>query len=159
MLHLAFMTDNTRVATFLFAGDGSNRSFDEIGIPDGHHYCTHHNGNPDLIAKTCVIDKWYASQFAYFLEKLDQTKDVDGNSILDNSMIMYGCGNGDGNHHTHVNLPILLAGGGGGTLNGGRYVKHSSVPLTNLYLSLMDRMGGAERIERFADSTGRLENI
>jgi hypothetical protein len=160
MLHLAFLTDNTRVATFLLAGDGSNRSFDEIGIPDGHHYCTHHGGKPDLIAKTCIIDKWYATQFAYFLQKLDQTKDVDGKSILDNSMIMYGCGNGDGNRHTHANLPIILAGGGGGTLNSGRFIKHPSVPLTNLYLSLMDRMmGSAERIERFADSTGRLENI
>jgi len=159
MLHLAFETDNTRVATFLLAGDGSNRSFDEIGIPDGHHYCTHHGGKPDLIAKTCIIDKWYATQFAYFLDKLDKTKDVDGKSILDNSMIMYGCGNGDGNRHTHANLPILLAGGGGGSLNCGRYVKHSSVPLTNLYLSLIDRMGGAGRIDRFADSTGRLENV
>jgi hypothetical protein len=158
MLHLAFETDNTRVATFLLAGDGSNRSFDEIGIPDGHHYCTHHANKPDLVAKTCVIDKWYASQFAYFLEKLDRTKDVDGKSILDNSMIMYGCGNGDGNRHTHANLPIILAGGGGGTLNPGRFVKHPSAPLTNLYLSMMDRMG-VTGVERFADSTGRLANI
>ena len=95
-----------------------------------------------------------------FLQKLDNTKDVDGKSILDNSMIMYGCGNGDGNAHTHANLPILLAGGGGGSLNGGRYVKHPNVPLTNLYLSMMDRMmGDSQRIERFADSTGRLVNI
>jgi hypothetical protein len=158
MLHLAFETDNTRVATFLLAGDGSNRYFDEIGIPDGHHYCTHHAGKADLIAKTCIIDKWYATQFAYFLDKLDKTKDVDGKSILDNSMVMYGCGNGDGNRHTHANLPIILAGGGGGTLNPGRYVKHGSAPLTNLYLSMMDRMG-VKDMDRFSDSTGRLANI
>ena len=158
MLHLAFLTDNTRVATFLLAGEGSNRSFDEIGIPDGHHYCTHHGNKPDLVAKTCVIDKWYATQFAYFLEKMEKTKDVDGKSLLDTSMILYGCGNGDGNRHTHANLPIILAGGGGGVLEAGRYVKHEPAPLTNLYLSLMDRMG-AKGVERFGDSTGRLANI
>ncbi|MEY2881694.1 MAG: hypothetical protein RLZZ15_4074 [Verrucomicrobiota bacterium] len=158
MLHLAFLTDNTRVATFLLAGEGSNRSFDEIGIPDGHHYCTHHGNKPDLIAKTCVIDKWYATQFAYFLEKMAATKDVDGKSLLDNSMILYGCGNGDGNRHTHANLPIILAGGGGGVLEAGRYVQHQPAPLTNLYLSLMDRMG-VKGVERFGDSTGRLANI
>ena len=158
MLHLAFLTDNTRVATFLLAGEGSNRSFDEIGIPDGHHYCTHHGNKPDLVAKTCVIDKWYATQFAYFLEKMEKTKDVDGKSLLDNSMILYGCGNGDGNRHTHANLPIILAGSGGGVLEAGRYVKHEPAPLTNLYLSLMDRMG-AKGVERFGDSTGRLANI
>ncbi len=158
MLHLAFLTDNTRDATFLLAGEGSNSSFEEIGIPDGHHYCTHHGNKPDLVAKTCVIDKWYATQFAYFLEKMATTKDVDGKSLLDNSMILYGCGNGDGNRHTHANLPIILAGSGGGVLEAGRYVKHSPVPLTNLYLSLMDRMG-VKGVERFGDSTGRLENI
>ncbi len=158
MLHLAFQTDNTRVATFLFAGEGSNRDFTEIGIPDGHHYCTHHGNKPDLVAKTCVIDKWYASQFAYFLNKLDATKDLDGKSILDNSMIVYGCGNGDGNRHTHDNLPIILAGGGGGLLSPGRFVQHDPANLTNLYLSLIDRMG-VSGLDRFGDSTGRLANI
>src|SRR3954471_1639531 len=158
MLHLAFETDNTRVATFLLAGDGSNRSFDEIGIPDGQHYRPHHGNKPDLVAKTCVIDKWYATQFAYFLEKLDKTKDVDGKSILDNSMVMYGCGNGDGNRHTHANLPIILAGRGGGALSAGRYVQYQPANLTNLYLSLIDRMG-VKGVERFGDSTGRLQNI
>jgi hypothetical protein len=158
MLHLAFETDNTRIATFLLAGDGSNRSFDEIGIPDGHHYCTHHNNRPELVAKTRVIDKWYCSQFGYFLNKLEQTKDLDGKSLLDNSMVLYGCGNGDGNRHTHANLPIILAGGGGGSLTPGRFVQHEPQNLTNLYLSLLDRMG-AKGVERFGDSTGRLTNI
>lgn len=158
MLHLAFETDNTRIATFLLAGEGSNRSFEEIGIPDGHHYCTHHSNRAELIAKTCQIDKWYASQFAYFLGKLENTKDVDGKSLLDNSMVLYGCGNADGNRHTHANLPIILAGGGGGALTPGRYVKHEPAPLTNLYLSLMDRMN-AKGVERFGDSTGRLANL
>ena len=158
MLVLAFETDNTRVATFLMAGEGSNRSFEEIGIPDGHHYCTHHGNKPDLVAKTLVIEKWYTTQFAHFLEKMAKAKDVDGKSILDNSMVLYGCGNADGNRHTHANLPIILAGGGGGALTAGRYIKHEPAPLTNLYLSLADRMG-AKGVERFGDSTGRLANL
>lgn len=82
-----------------------------------------------------------------------KTKDVDGKSLLDNSMILYGCGNADGNRHTHANLPIILAGAGGGVLDAGRYIKHEPAPLTNLYLSLADRMG-AKGVERFGDSTG-----
>jgi hypothetical protein len=112
MLHLAFLTDNTRVATFMISGDGNNRDFNEIGIPEGHHFCTHHRNQPDLIAKTCVIDHWYVQQLAYFLNKMDQTQDVDGNSLLHNSMIVYGSGHADGNRHTHTNLPIILAGAG-----------------------------------------------
>jgi len=158
MLLLAFLTDNTRVATFMISGDGNNRDFTEIGVPEGHHFCTHHRNQADLIAKTCVIDHWYVQQLAYFLNKMDQTKDVDGNSLLHNSMIVYGSGHADGNRHTHVNLPIILAGGGGGALQPGRYLQNKSTPVTNLYLSLMDRMG-VSGMSRFGDSTGRLANI
>ena len=158
MLLLAFQTDNTRVATFMISGDGNNRDFTEIGVPEGHHFCTHHRNQADLIAKTCVIDHWYVQQLAYFLDKMDQTRDVDGNSLLHNSMIIYGSGHADGNRHTHVNLPIILAGAGGGALTPGRYVQNKPTPVTNLYLSLMDRMG-AGGVTRFGDSTGRLSNI
>jgi hypothetical protein len=158
MLLLAFQTDSTRVATMLIAAEGSNRTFTEIGIPEGHHNLTHHFGNPELIAKVKQIDLWYAKQLANFLQKMDETKDVDGNSLLHNSMIVYGSGNADGNRHTHTNLPILLAGNGGGTLNPGRYSKTDSTPLTNLFLGMADRMG-VEGLERHGDSTGRLANI
>jgi hypothetical protein len=158
MLHLAFLTDNTRVATFMFAGDGNNRDYAEIGVPDGHHFCTHHHFSPDLINKTCIIENWYAAQLCYFLDKMEQTKDVDGNSLLHNSMIMYGTGMGDGNRHNHVNLPIILAGAGGGSLTPGRYRQYDSVPITNLYLSMMDRMGVPTQ-ECFGDSTGRLPDV
>jgi hypothetical protein len=154
MLHLAFLTDNTRVASFMFAGDGNNRDFAEIGVPDGHHFCTHHDGNPDLIAKTCIIENWYVAQLAYFLEKMESTKDIDGNSLLHNSMIMYGTGIADGAKHNHVNLPIILAGAGGGTITTGRYNQYGSAPLANLYLSMLDRMGVT--VDRFGDSTERL---
>jgi hypothetical protein len=157
MLRLAFQTDSTRIATLLLAGEGSNRSFSEIGISEGHHNLTHHQNKPDMVAKVKEIDLWYATQFAKFLERLDQTLDVDGHSLLHNSMIVYGSGNADGNRHTHTNLPILLAGAGGG-LQTGRYVKTNQTPLTNLFLTMADRMG-AQGIERHGDSTGRLTEI
>jgi hypothetical protein len=158
MLHLAFLTDNTRVATFMISGDGNNRDFNEIGVPEGHHFCTHHRNQPDLIAKVETIDHWYVKQLAYFLNKMDQTKDIDGNSLLHNSMIVYGSGHADGNRHSHTNLPIILAGSGGGALTPGRYVRNFATPITNLYLSLMDRMGVANLL-RFGDSTGRLASV
>ncbi len=158
MLILAFQTDSTRVATFMIAGDGSNREFAEIGINDGHHNLTHHGNKPDWIEKVAQIDYWYVQQLAYFLEKMAQTKDVDGNSLLHNSQIVYGSGNADGNRHTHSNLPIILAGGGGGTLIPGRYTRFDDVPITNLYLNMMDRIG-TNSVARFGDSTGRLTRI
>jgi hypothetical protein len=157
-LVLAFQTDSTRVASMLLAHDGSNRSFAEIGIPEGHHDLSHHRNNQEWIQKLSDIDLWYAKQFGRFLERLRDTKDVDGNSLLHNSMILYGSGNADGNRHSHDNLPIVLAGGGGGALTPGRFIKHSSQPTSNLFLSMADRMG-VRGLERFGDSSGRLANI
>ena len=158
IMGLAFQTDSTRVATFCLAHDGDNRSFSHIGIPEGHHDISHHQNNPERIAKVAKIDLWYAQQFARFLKKLQDAKDVDGKSVLDNSMILYGGGNSDGNRHTHTNLPLVLAGGGGGTLGPSTFVKYDSKPCTNLFLSLADRMGATE-VERFGDSTGRLASV
>ena len=158
MLLLAFQTDSTRVATMLIAAEGSNRTFTEIGIAEGHHNLTHHRNDPELIGKVKQIDFWYAKHLANFLQKMDETKDVDGNSLLHNSMIVYGSGNADGNRHTHTNLPVLLAGNGGGTLNPGRYTQTDSTPLTNLFLGMADRMG-VQGLERHGDSTGRLASI
>jgi Protein of unknown function (DUF1552) len=155
---LAFQTDSTRVATIMLAHDGSNRSFEQIGITEGHHDLTHHQNRSDWIQKVADIDLWYVRQFARFVEKLQATKDVDGKTLLYNSMIVYGSGNADGNRHTHANLPLVLAGHGGGTLTPGRYIKHGSKPLTNLYLSMADRMALRE-LERFGDSEGRLGNV
>lgn len=158
MLILAFQTDSTRVATLLLAHDGSNRSFDHIGISEGHHDLSHHQNRAEWIEKLCDIDHWYVQQFARFLEKLDQTKDADGHSLLHNSMIVYGSGNADSNRHTHTNLPLILAGGGGGTLQGGRHVKHHSKPVSNLFLSIADRQG-VPGLKRFGDSTDRLGDV
>lgn len=158
MMVLAFQTDSTRVATFLLANEGSNRPFPEIGIAEGHHSLTHHMNKQDMIDKVAQIDLWYVKQFGRFLDKLEQTKDVDGRSLLHNSMILYGSGNADGNRHTHTNLPVVLAGAGGGTLTPGRFAKFGGVPMSNLLLGLAARMG-AGNIERIGDSTGRLDSI
>jgi len=158
LLVLAFQTDTTRVATFLLAHDGSNRSFDQIGISEGHHDLTHHQNRQDRMDKVADIDLWYVRQLARFLEKLDGTKDADGKSLLHNSMIVYGSGNADANRHTHRNLPVLLAGAGGGALQTGRYVKHGDKPLSNLFVG-MAHLLGASKLERFGDSTGPLRNI
>ncbi len=158
MLVLAYQTDSTRVATFLLANEGSNRPFPEIGIAEGHHSLTHHQNKQELIDKVAQIDLWYVKQLARFLQKMDSTKDVDGNSLLHNSMIIYGSGNADGNRHTHTNLPVVLAGNGGGALSAGRFAKFGSVPMSNLLLGLADRMG-TQGIERLGDSTGRLTSI
>jgi hypothetical protein len=158
ILTLAFQTDSTRVATLLLAHDGSNRSFSDIGIPEGHHDLSHHFNNEEKIRKVSEIDLWYVKQFASFLRKLEQTPDADGKSLLHNSMIVYGSGNADGNRHSHDNLPIILAGAGGGTLTPGRHVRHPSVPFSNLFLSMADRMG-LENLARFGESTGRLSDV
>lgn len=158
MMVLAYQTDSTRIATFLLANEGSNRSFPEIGISEGHHYLTHHQNKDDMISKVADIDLFYVRQFARFIEKMEQTKDVDGNSLLHNSMIVYGSGNSDGNRHTHVNLPVILAGGGGGTITPGRFVKSGGVPMSNMLLSMADRMG-VKDVVRHGDSTGRFNGI
>lgn len=158
LLALAFQTDSTRVATLLLAGDGNNRAYPQIGIPEGHHYCSHHRNNPELVDKIAQIDRYYMDHFARFLQKLDAIKDLDGRSVLHNSMIVYGCGNSDGNRHTHDNLPIILAGAGGGTFQTGRYVKAGGQPMSNLFLTMTDRMG-VSGVERIGDSSARLKNV
>jgi hypothetical protein len=158
MMLLSFQTDMTRVATFLLANEGSNRAFPEIGIPEGHHYLSHHMGKGEMMDKISEIDAFYMQQFARFLTKMEETRDTDGKSLLHNSMIVYGCGNSDGNRHTHTNLPIILAGHGGGKLNAGRYVKCDGIPMSNLLLTMGDHMG-ASGLQRLGDSTGRATGV
>jgi len=158
MTALAFETDATRIATMLLARDGSNRSFPEINIAEGHHSLSHHRNDQEMIRKVIQIDLFYAERFAEFLALLESKKDADGQSILHNSMIVYGCGNSDGNRHTHANLPVVVAGNGGGVLNPGRRVEANATPMCNLYLNMLDAMG-TPALERFGDSTGRLTGV
>ena len=158
LMALAFQTDSTRVVSYCVAPEGSNRPFLELGIPEGHHFLTHHQGDQEKILKVAKIERWYMERFARFLQKLDAMKESDGTSVLDNSMIVYGCAIGDGNKHNHDDLPVVLAGGGGGTLKPGRHMKlGKSTPMTNLYISMLERMG--VQAERVGDSTGKLENV
>jgi hypothetical protein len=154
--HLAFQADLTRVATLMVGREGSLRVYPEIGIPDPHHPLTHHRNNPDFIEKVTRINCLHVELFAEFLGKLKATPDGDG-TLLDHSMIVYGSGLGDGNRHTHENLPVLLAGRGGGMKAGRHLVYPDGTPMTNLYLTLLDRMG--VRPETVGDSTGKLEHL
>jgi hypothetical protein len=157
LLLLSFQTDSTRIATFMLAHDGSNRSFPEVGVPDAHHNLSHHQNNPEKLAKIAKIDNFYVQQLAYFLQRLKDTKEGNQN-LLDSSMVIYGGGISDGNTHDHDRLPVILAGHGNGTLNPGRHVKlNEKVPMTNLYLAMLERMG--VKAERMGDSTGVLQDI
>ena len=154
---LAFQMDVTRISTFMLGVEQSRRTYKEIGIPEEHHGLTHHAGDPDKIAKVIKIDTYMAEQFAYYLDKMKAVKE-GGKTMLDNSMVMLGNGNGDAAHHDHVNCLSILAGRGGGTLDPGRYVKYpDGTPMSNLWLSLMDRM--ETKVERHGDSTGRLTGL
>lgn len=155
MMVLAFQTDSTRVATFMMAHDGSNRTFEDIGLRDGHHSLSHHQNDPAKLEKIAKIDAFYTSQLAYLLGRLRDTKDRDGKSLLHNSMVVYAGGLSDGNRHRHDNLPVILAGRAGGRLETGRHVRlGASTPMTNLYVSMLGKLGFD--VDRFGDSTGRL---
>jgi len=158
LMILAFQTDSTRVATFCLAHDGSNRSFSEIGVVEGHHELSHHQNKQDRIDKVKTIDRWYIEQLAKFLQRMESTKDEDGKSLLHNSQIMFGSGNADGNRHTHVNLPILMAGNGGGDMSVGRYVDYNDTPLANMHMTMAHRMGLTD-LKRFGDSTGVVSDV
>jgi len=154
---LAIQQDVTRVSTFLLGVEQSRRTYPEIGIPEEHHGLTHHAGNKEKIAKVGKIDNYIVQQFAYFLEKMKSIKEGD-KTLLDNSMVLLGNGNGDGVRHDHYNCATILAGRGGGTVDPGRYIKYSAgTPMCNLWLSLMDGMG--VEVERHGDSTGRLAGL
>jgi hypothetical protein len=157
LLVLALQADLTRISTFVFANEGSNRNYRIIDVAEGHHDLSHHQNNTEKLAKIARINRFHVEQFAYLLSKLNGTAEGEG-TLLDNCMVLYGSGNGDGNRHNHDELPVLLAGKGGGTLNTGRHVRYSrNTPIANLYLELLERMDTT--VESFGDSTGRLPNL
>jgi hypothetical protein len=160
MLLLAFQTDTTRVGTLMLANDGSNRTFAEIGIKEGHHHLSHHENNKEMVEKIRKIDRFHVERFAKFVQKLSQTKESDGSgTLLDNSLILLGGGISDGNKHNHEDLPIIVVGRGGGigtnAVKTGRLIKSPrETPLCNLYLAMLERAGAPQ--QSFADSTGAL---
>ncbi|MBL6828093.1 MAG: DUF1552 domain-containing protein [Opitutales bacterium] len=157
MMILAFQSDSTRISSFLLAHDGSNRSFRDIGVPEGHHSLSHHKNDPDKIKKLAKIDHFYSEQFAYFIDKLSTTQEIDGSRLLDHCMIVFGGGISDGNRHRHSDLPVLLAGGSSHGLTTGRHVDYEGVPMTNLYLGMLDRAG--VQASQVGDSSGLIKDL
>ena len=154
---LALQGDVTRVITFQLARETSTRTYTEIGVPDPHHPLTHHGNDPEKIARMAKINAFHVSLFAYFLEKLKATPEGDG-CLLDHALYLYGSGMGNPNVHDHVNLPILVAGGGAGSLKGGRHIKYvEPTPLANLHLTLLEKAG--VHLDAFADSKGKVEEL
>lgn len=157
MMILAFQTDLTRVCTFMFANEGSNRSYPMVGVAEGHHDMSHHGKNPQKVESKRKIDRFHSEQLAYILARMQEIKEPEG-SLLDNSMVIYGGGISDGDRHNHDDLPILFAGKGGGTVKTGRHIKYpNGTPLNNLFLSTLDRMGVPA--ETLGDSTGKLQQL
>ena len=157
LMALAFQTDTTRISTFMPAHDGSNRPYPFIGVSDGHHDLSHHGGNEEKKQKIAKINHFHTTQFSYFLQKLKSIKEGEV-TLLDNCMIVYGSAIADGNAHAHHDLPVLLAGHGGGAFQTGRHVRYEKeTPMTNLYLSMLETMGVP--LDRFGDSTGLLKNL
>jgi hypothetical protein len=151
---LAFRSDLTRVATFAFANEFSNRPYPFLDVRDGHHDLSHHENDSAKQAKLRAINRFHVTQFSYLLEKLKAVQEEDG-TLLDHCLIAYGSGNSDGNRHNHDDLPILVAGKGG-AIKPGRHVQYKAgTPLMNLWLALLERMGAPT--QSFGDSTGPLD--
>jgi len=158
MLLLAFKTDQTRISSFLLAHDGSNRSFSNLGFNEGHHGLSHHRRDAGKMDKITKIDTFYTEQLAYFLQQMKSTEDVDGKSLLHNSMIVWGSGLSDADRHTHDDLPIIVAGNAGGKFQTGRHVEiPDNTPLNNLYLRMLHEAGAPA--DRIGDSSGILTQI
>ncbi len=157
MLVLAFQTDSTRLATMMFANEGDNKNYRKIGVPDGHHDLSHHGGNPDKLKKIAEINRFHVQQLSYLLQKMKSVKEGE-RTLLDNSMICYGSGISDGNRHNNENLPIILAGGGAGTVETGRHLRYDTeTPMCNLFMSMLERM--EVNVPFIGDSTGRLPGL
>jgi hypothetical protein len=151
---LAFQADLTRMITFMVGREKTDRPYPEIGIPDAHHPLTHHAGDAQKIAKVVRIEALHADMFAYYLEKLRSTPDGDG-TLLDHMVVSYGGGISEGNSHSVVNLPLVLAGGAS-YFQGGRHIRYpKEPPIANLQLTLLDKFGIP--VEKFGDSTGKLD--
>ena len=151
---LAYQTDLTRVITMMLGHEHSGMTYPQIGVPDAHHPISHHQREPEKLAKVSKINAYHVKMFAYLLEKLRATPDGDG-TLLDHMTLIYGAGIADSNSHAPVNIPFILAGGGAGNLKGGRHTHFKDMPLANLHLTLLDQLG--VHIDKIGDSTGRVD--
>jgi hypothetical protein len=152
---LAYRADVTRVVTFMLGRELNFRTYPEIGITEGHHGLSHHQDNPNQLAKYAKLGTYQAELFSWFLEKLKSTPEGDG-TLLDHSLFLYGAGLSNPNLHAHYDLPLVLVGSAAGQLKGGRHLVYKQeTPMTNLLLSMLDKVG--VQAEKLGDSTGRLE--
>jgi hypothetical protein len=157
LLTLAFQTDSTRIATFILAHDGSNRPYPFLGVSEGHHDLSHHGNDEKKKQKIAKINRFHLERFARFIGRLKSTREGEG-SLLDHCMVVYGAAIGDGNAHNHDELPVVLAGRGGGTFETGRHLRFArNTPMANLYLSMLDRVGAP--VPRLGDSTELLRGV
>jgi hypothetical protein len=157
LMVIAFQTDMTRVITYMMAREGSNRSYREIGVPDGHHSLSHHMRDPEKMAKVAKIDQYHVKSFAYLVGRMEATPDGDG-TLLDHTMLLYGSSIRDGNVHDHYDLPLVLAGGKSVDICGGRHIQYKpDTPMTNLLLTMLDKAGVPA--DTLGDSTGRVDQI
>jgi len=158
LMVVAWQTDMTRVASFMLGRDGSNRPYREIGISDGHHSISHHQGDGEKLDKLIKIDELHVAMFAYLLKRLQETADGDA-TLLDHSLVLFGSSISESNIHTHDDLPIVLAGTANGQIAGNRHlVYRKETPLNNLFLNMFD-LAGLPRVDGFGDSTGRLTQL
>ena len=154
---LAFQSDLTRVITFMYGREQTGTPYPQIGVPEPHHPLTHHQNNPDKMAKCAKIQRYHIGLFAEYLDKLRKTPDGDG-SLLDHVILLYGAGISNSDRHTHGPLPAFLAGGGAGTLKGGRHLVYPEhTPLTNLQLTLLNKLGIPA--EHLGDSSGQFKEL
>ena len=157
LIAIAFQADLTRVVSLMYSREGGNRTYRSIGVPDAHHGLSHHQNDPERMARLQLIDQHHVRMLGYLLGKLRDAKDEVG-SLLDQSMVVYGSSLSDSNAHTHDNLPTLVAGGGGGALRGGRHLRYDDgTPMTNLFLTMLDKLD-VQR-DQVGDSTGRIEHL
>jgi len=157
LLVLAYRTDITRVSTYMVSRETSNRTYPQLGVPDGHHEISHHQNLPDAIKKNIKIQTYHVGLFAQFIEKMRTTPDGDG-SLLDNSIVLFGSNMSNSNLHDHFPLPNVLVGKGAGRLRGGRHIKYPDrTPMTNLLLTLLDKVGVP--VDKLGDSTGKMSDL
>jgi hypothetical protein len=157
LLVVALQSDITRISTLLYSREGSNRAYPSLGFTDGHHPITHHRYIPDLVEKVTKINCYHLEQFAYFIQRLKSIQEGDG-TLLDHCMIVYGSSLSDGNRHSHEDLPVIILGRGNGKLKPGRHIVYDDKPpMTNLFLTLLDKLGVAT--EKLGDSTGKVAHL
>jgi hypothetical protein len=162
MMYLAYQTNMTQVVAFMLGHEGTNRNYTELGANDGHHSLSHHKGDTVAIEHLKNVDLYQSELLAYFFDKMQATKEIDGTSLLDNSVFVVGSGLSDANNHVHNDVPMLLIGGAQGRIRGGRHLRYPGEPVSNLHMTVME-MFDVPADEYFenetADATGTLPGI